>query len=80
MDFLFKIHLFIVRWTLGSNKEIMNCYNLNVLCIEQMYYITTKNFSHDANGLSKSNQHYYLCAWGPLLVGQGGHCPPKIKT
>ena len=27
-DFLFKIHLFIVRSALGSNKGIMNCYNL----------------------------------------------------
>ena len=29
--FLFKIPLFIVRWALGSNKGIMNCYNLNVV-------------------------------------------------
>ena len=27
-DFLFKIPLFIVRLALGSNKGIMNCYNL----------------------------------------------------
>ena len=53
--FLFKIPLFILRWALGSNKGIMNCYNLNVLYIEQMYYIMTKIFTHDANGLSKSN-------------------------
>ena len=31
-DFLFKIFLYIVRWLLGSHKEIMY-----VLCIEQMY-------------------------------------------
>ena len=53
--YLRVIYLFIVRWALGSNKGIMNCYNLNVLCIKQMYNISTKIFTHDANGLSKFN-------------------------
>ena len=53
--FLFKRFLFIVLGALGNNKGIMNCYNWNVLCIKQIYYISTKIFTYKANGLSKFN-------------------------
>ena len=42
------------------------------LLIEKPSYNAT--FYNSEENINTTN------SWGPLLVGQGGHCPPKLKT
>ena len=61
-------------------KQLQALQNSKISNSRSHCYSETRNRIYSENNSAKRKIAEPYVPWGPLLVGQGGHCPPKLKT